>query len=150
MKAGTMWMSISQKALRTEMSMFSRRVRKGASFNGYNETIIPGGKVSLKSLHPLHGEIPLRFVVSGKDPGSSGYAVGLDAFALRPYRAFIPAWYICGPFANPQDSSARTGWPRHRLPTRAGDQPEQNCTGELAGRKFAGTWQKLRSPDFWT
>jgi len=75
-----------------------------ASFGGYNESIIPGGKVSLKNIHPLHGEIAVRFVVSGKDPGSSGYAVGLDAFALHPYHAFIPAWYVCGPFPNPEDS----------------------------------------------
>jgi hypothetical protein len=75
-----------------------------ASFGGYNETIIPGGKISLKNIHPLHGEITLRFVVSGKDQGSSGYEVGLDAFALHPYHAFIPAWYVCGPFPNPEDS----------------------------------------------
>ena len=56
---------------------------KGTSFNGYSETIIPGGKF-FEEIHPLHGEIALRFVVSGKDPGSSGYGIGLDAFALHP------------------------------------------------------------------
>ena len=76
----------------------------GVSFNGFSESILPGGKISLKNLHSIHGEIALRFVVTGKDPGSTGYAVGLDAFALKPYRTFIPAWYVCGPFPNPQDS----------------------------------------------
>ena len=77
---------------------------KKAGFNGYNESIIPGGKVSLKNIHPVHGKIALRFVVSGKDEGSSGYAAGLDALVLHPYRAFIPSWYVCGPFPNPEDS----------------------------------------------
>ena len=76
----------------------------GASYSGYSEVIVPGGKISLKNLRPLHGEIVLQFVVKDKDPASAGYEVGLDAFALHPYRAFIPAWYICGPFPNAQDS----------------------------------------------
>jgi hypothetical protein len=74
------------------------------SFKGYNETIVPGGKISLKNLRPLHGEIVLRFAVNGKETSSAGYAVGLDAFVLKPYRSFVPAWYVCGPFPNPQDS----------------------------------------------
>ncbi len=76
----------------------------GASYSGYNESILPGGKISLKNLHPLHGKIALQFVVRGKDPGSAGYDVGLDAFALHPYRAFISTWNICGPFPLAQDS----------------------------------------------
>lgn len=76
-----------------------------ASFSGYAAAIVPGGKISLKDLHSDHGDIALQFVIRGKNPGSTGYAVGLDAFAMRPYRSFISAWYICGPFPNPRDSS---------------------------------------------
>ncbi|HTY09566.1 MAG TPA: glycoside hydrolase family 172 protein [Bacteroidota bacterium] len=71
---------------------------------GYNETIVPGGKLTLKNLRPLRGEIALEFTLKGKDPASTGYAVGLDAFVMKPYRSYVPAWYVCGPFPNPQDS----------------------------------------------
>ena len=74
------------------------------SYTGRSEGVVPGGKISLKHLRPVDGKIALRFVVRGNQPGSTGYDVGLDAFVLRPYRAFIPAWYVCGPFPNPQDS----------------------------------------------
>lgn len=132
MKAGMMLMSISRKALRTGNVDVLPAGAKETSFSGYNETIIPGGKVSLKNIHPLNGEIAVRFVVSGKDQGSSGYAVGLDAFALHPYRAFIPAWYICGPFANPQDSL------RGRLGLDTIYPPEQEINLKKTYRGVAG------------
>ncbi len=77
---------------------------KEAGYDGYNESIIPGGKITLKNLRSVHGLIALRFVVNRKDENSTGYAVGLDAFALHQHRTFIPAWYVCGPFPNPEDS----------------------------------------------
>lgn len=71
---------------------------------GYDQTIIPAGKIVLQNLKSVDGKIPLQFVVSGKDGKSSGYAVGLDAFVCEPHRAYVPEWYMIGPFPNPRDA----------------------------------------------
>ncbi len=115
---------------------------KGVSFNGYNDAIIPGGKISLKNIHPVRGEIVLRFVVSGKDPGSSGFAAGLDAFAMHPYRAFIPNWYVCGPFPNPEDSLHG----RYGLDTVYAPEQEINLKSVYRGaRNQEVRWQLVKS-----
>jgi hypothetical protein len=75
------------------------------SFSGYNASVVPGGKVSLADITPEGGVIPLQFVITGKNPRSAGYAAGLDAFAVRPRREYIPAWSLIGPFPNPRDSA---------------------------------------------
>ncbi len=79
--------------------------RAVCSFSAYDRSVVPGGKVSLTDIAAAGGEIPLQFVITGKNPRSSGYEVGLDAFAVRPRREYIPAWSLIGPFPNPRDSA---------------------------------------------
>ena len=81
--------------------------RNVGAFKAYDRSVGPGGKITLPDIRTSGGEIRLQFVLGGKDPRSSGYAVGLDAFALRPRREFIPAWSLIGPFPNPRDSSLK-------------------------------------------
>ena len=76
---------------------------KVGTMSGYAKTAIPGGKISLGTLRAKNKEVALRFVVSGKHPRSTGYAVGLDAFVVTPHRTFIPEWSLIGPFPNPRD-----------------------------------------------
>jgi hypothetical protein len=78
--------------------------RKVGEINGFNKTVVPGGKVLLKNLQASGGRLSLQFRVSGKESASTGYAVGLDAFVLQPIRKFIPEWYMIGPFPNPRDA----------------------------------------------
>jgi hypothetical protein len=79
--------------------------RTVGAFKSYDRSVLPGGKISLANVSAAAGEIPLEFVIGGKDPRSTGYAVGLDAFAMRPHREFIPEWSVIGPFPNPRDGS---------------------------------------------
>ena len=81
--------------------------RKVGAFNAYDRSVGPGGKITLGDIRASGGEIRLQFVVAGKFSRSAGYAVGLDAFSLRPRREFIPAWSLIGPFPNPRDSSLK-------------------------------------------
>ncbi len=73
------------------------------SIKGYSEEVIPGGRVVLKDVRAGNGVVPLDFTVTGKDPKASGYAVGIDAFVAEPKRAYIPEWYVIGPFPNARD-----------------------------------------------
>lgn len=81
--------------------------RNVGTFKAYDGSVGPGGKITLPDIRASGGEIRLQFVVAGKDPRSAGYVVGLDAFALRPRREFIPAWSLIGPFPNPRDPSLK-------------------------------------------
>jgi hypothetical protein len=85
------------------------RDQKIGEYSGYHPEVFPGGKVRLSNLRTIDNAIPLRFVVSGKQAKSAGYAVGIDAFFLEPDRRFIPQWYMIGPFPNPKDEQ------HHRL-----------------------------------
>ena len=78
--------------------------RKAGEINGYSPTVVPGGKILLRDLRASNGRLPIQFRVTGKQTGSTGYAVGLDAFVLQPVRKFIPEWYMIGPFPNPRDA----------------------------------------------
>ena len=73
------------------------------SIKGYAEEVIPGGRVVLKDVRAGNGVVPLDFTVTGKDPKAAGYAVGIDAFVAEPKRAYIPEWYVIGPFPNARD-----------------------------------------------
>jgi hypothetical protein len=72
--------------------------------NAYAPDIVHGGEVRLKGIKASGGMLNLRFVAGEKDPQSSGYEVGLDAFVVHPHRIYIPEWYLIGPFANPRDA----------------------------------------------
>ena len=71
---------------------------------GYNPTLIPGGRITLKGLQNPGSKLNLRFVVTGRDSLSSGYKTGLDGIEIVPKRIYIPEWYIIGPFPNPRIS----------------------------------------------
>ncbi len=76
---------------------------KKGSINGFDKTVVPGGKVTLTNLRAQKNQIALRFVASGKDSHATGYAIGLDAFVLKPHRVYIPEWNLIGPFPNPRN-----------------------------------------------
>lgn len=78
--------------------------KKVGEIQGFNKTVVPGGKLVLRDLRASEGKLPLQFRVTGKDNRSTGYAVGLDAFVPQPRRKFIPEWYMIGPFPNPRDA----------------------------------------------
>ncbi|MFH2040729.1 MAG: glycoside hydrolase family 172 protein [Chloroflexota bacterium] len=79
--------------------------KKIGTITAFNKTIMPGGKILFKSLKTQNKMLPLQFVIKGKDPSSSGYSLGLDAFVLTPNRKFISEWYMIGPFANPRNAN---------------------------------------------
>ncbi len=72
---------------------------------GYSPSVVPGGKISLKNVTSVDGTITLRLRVTGKQPASTGYDVGLDAFTVDPVREFIRRWDLIGPFPNPRDEA---------------------------------------------
>ena len=78
--------------------------RKVGVIEGFNNSIVPGGKILLQNLRASRGRLPLQFRVAGKDSASAGYALGLDAFVLQPIRKFIPEWFMIGPFGNPRNT----------------------------------------------
>lgn len=86
---------------------------KAGVINGYSPTLLPDGKLTVKGLTTLTGSISLRFDITGKDPLSKGFSVGLDAFNMVPDRVFIPDWYVLGPFQNPH----RPGFQRKGIDT---------------------------------
>jgi hypothetical protein len=78
--------------------------RKVGELIGYNREIFPAGKITLSDLKPVDKNIPLKFVLTGKEVKSNGYVIGIDAFVLEPVREYIPEWYIIGPFPNERKS----------------------------------------------
>jgi hypothetical protein len=73
------------------------------SYAGYDEEVVPGGRVVLKDVAAANGAIPLEFTVTGREPKAAGFAVGIDAFVAEPKRVYIPEWYVIGPFPNARD-----------------------------------------------
>jgi hypothetical protein len=78
---------------------------EAGSIKGYADAVVPGGKVVLKDVTAANGLIPVDFTVTGKDSNATGFSVGLDAFVAEPKRAYIPEWYVVGPFPNARDSA---------------------------------------------
>lgn len=78
--------------------------KKLASISGYSRTVEPLGSIVLNDMRAANGMIPIEFVVTGKEEKSTGYALGIDAFVLAPHRAYVPEWYMIGPFPNPRDA----------------------------------------------
>jgi len=77
---------------------------KTGEIKGYNNDVFPGGRITVKGLKSEKGKIKLTFISSGKDPKSTGYAAGIDAYKIEPDRVYIPEWYVIGPFPNPRES----------------------------------------------
>jgi hypothetical protein len=90
--------------------IFVNNVKAGI-ISGYSPNILPSGKITLTRLCPLSGSAEIRFVITGKDPFSRGFAVGLDGISMVPERVYIPEWLILGPFSNPR----KTGYGRRGL-----------------------------------
>ncbi|MCK9422017.1 MAG: DUF2961 domain-containing protein [Bacteroidales bacterium] len=80
--------------------------QKTGEINGYSLNTLPIGKTILTGLQHVTGlnSIDIKFVITGKDPASKGFNIGLDGLRVTPKRDFIPAWYILGPFPNPRKS----------------------------------------------
>jgi hypothetical protein len=114
-----------------------------AHLQGFEQTVQPGGAIALRNLAAKEGKITLEFLLKGKDPRSSGYTVGLDAFILKPRREYIPAWQLIGPFPNPRDQSLqRLGLDIVYDPEREIDL-QKTYTG-VNGQKVA--WQEVKTP----
>jgi len=115
-----------------------------AEFDLYAPEIAPGGRVEFKRVRLLGKTAPITFRITGKDPRSTAYDVGLDALALAPERNFLRDWYVIGPFDNPGDMRARAGLSQVYPPERAID-----LTKSLPGKeRETVTWKKYSgSPD---
>ncbi|MBD3225179.1 MAG: DUF2961 domain-containing protein, partial [Caldithrix sp.] len=118
--------------------------RKVASFNSYNETIFPDGKVSLQNLETQDGTLPFRFVVPSKASNATNFHVGIDGFKLEPVRNWIGQWRFIGPFPNPRESDLL----RYGLDTVYPPQKEdkQNAVYEgVDGQEVS--WQTIDTPE---
>jgi hypothetical protein len=117
--------------------------RRLGGFKGFGKTVIPGGSITLPDIPAAGREIRLQFAIRGKDPRSTGYEVGLDAFTMRPHREFVPAWSLVGPFPNPRDPSLkRLGLDIVYPPEREID-TAKTYTG-VEGQKIG--WQIVKTP----
>jgi hypothetical protein len=117
---------------------------KAGEVKGYSPYILPDGKVSLKDLKNSGHSLDIRFVVTGKDPNSKGYLVGLDGISLVPHRDFIPGWYVLGPFANPRGKETdRRGLDSVYMPERKAD-TSLEYSG-LRGKPIR--WEYVQTPD---
>lgn len=118
--------------------------KKIAGFNGYYEQVYPGGSITLSNLKPVDNQLDIKFVISGKDKKSTGYAVGIDGFKLNPVREFIPEWYVIGPFPNKRDSDIL----RYGLDTLYPPEQEINLTKTYLGADSQRVkWKKYKTPE---
>lgn len=80
--------------------------QKTGEIRGYSPNTLPVGKTTLSGLQHVTGlnSIDIKFVITGKDPASRGFNIGLDGLRVTPKRDFIQQWYILGPFPNPRKS----------------------------------------------
>jgi hypothetical protein len=118
--------------------------KKVAGFNGYHDQIYPGGKITLNNLKPVDNHLNIKFVITGKDKKSTGYAAGIDGFKLNPVREFIPEWYVIGPFPNERESDIL----RYGLDTVYPPEEEINLTKEYIGADSQRVkWEKYKTPE---
>lgn len=117
---------------------------KVASFDGYHETIFPGGKVSLENLKTKNGKLPFQFVIQTKAANANNFHVGIDGFKLEPVREWIGQWRFIGPFPNPRESDVlRYGLDTVYPPEK---EDEQNAVYEGAdGQKVR--WRTIKTPE---
>jgi hypothetical protein len=113
------------------------------TIRGFDRSVVPGGYVRLTDLPSSGKEIRLQLSLAGKDGRSTGFAVGVDAFTMRPHRDFIPAWSLIGPFPNPRDAS------QNRLGLDVVYGPEREFDGAgtyegVGGQKVA--WHGVKTP----
>ncbi|MFZ4521522.1 MAG: glycoside hydrolase family 172 protein [Bacteroidales bacterium] len=112
--------------------------------NGYSPYILPNGKVTMLNLKNQRQSIEIRFVVTGKDPLSKSFFIGLDGVSMEPKRVYIPEWYILGPFSNPR----KIGLTRRGLDSVYA--PETNINLATDYHSAAGKpirWSYLQTPE---
>jgi len=56
----------------------------GEPFDGFNQGVIPSGKVSYGTVELTEGKHPLKFEVIGKNPAATGFYAGIDCLTLAP------------------------------------------------------------------
>ena len=69
---------------RVQISLDGKDV--GSVFDGFNDGVIPSGKVDLGEVELTAGNHQLKFTVVGKNEKSVGYMVGVDAVVLEAVR----------------------------------------------------------------
>jgi hypothetical protein len=65
---------------RVQVSVDGQNV--GPVFDGYNDGVVPSGRIALGEVELGAGPHALKFTVIGKNPRSTGYMVGVDAVRL--------------------------------------------------------------------
>lgn len=123
---------------------------KAGTINGYSPHILPDGKVTLigsptpTGWVPRSGSFNFRFVVTGKNPSSKGFNIGMDGFGLEPHRVYIPEWYVIGPFPNPRKSGAsRRGLDSVYIPEVYVDIKKENAV--FKGKPIQ--WKYVQTPE---
>ena len=56
----------------------------GKPFDGFNNGVVPSGKVDYGTIELAAGKHPLKFQVAGKNEAATGYYVGIDCVTLTP------------------------------------------------------------------
>jgi hypothetical protein len=109
---------------------------------GFSPMIVPGGKITIGDLEN-RGGIALRFEMTGKDPSSSGYTIGLDGITLTPKRSFISDWYVAGPFPNPETKlGVRSGLDSVNFPD---EEIDLKAVRLVSGKQIR--WQYVQTPE---
>ncbi|MDP4282189.1 MAG: DUF2961 domain-containing protein [Bacteroidota bacterium] len=118
---------------------------KIGEIHGFSPEIIPAGYITLPGLNNSGTAMALKFVVEGKDPGSTGYNIGLEGISLTPDRHYIPDWYIVGPFPNPiKKQNIRYGLDSIFPPETASLDLQGGFTG-AKGKLI--TWKYVQTPE---
>ncbi len=69
---------------RIQLSLAGQPV--GPEIDLYAPNVVPTGAVSLGTVNLKEGKNPLTVKITGKNPASTGYLVGIDAFVLKPVK----------------------------------------------------------------
>jgi hypothetical protein len=56
----------------------------GQPFDGFNNGVIPSGRIAYGTVELAAGKHPLKFEVTGKNAASTGYYAGIDCITLTP------------------------------------------------------------------
>ncbi len=118
---------------------------KRASFDGYRQSVYPGGKISLKNLRTTdEGTLPFRFDINAGEAGDNIYQLGIDGFKLEPVRKWISQWRFIGPFPNPRESDLL----RYGLDTVYPPQKEDNPDAVYEGAEGQKvSWKRIETPE---
>lgn len=117
---------------------------KTASVDGFGEYIYPGSSEKMNALKTKNERLEFTFAITGKNPASKGFDVGLDAIKLIPVRTYIPEWHIIGPFPNERESDLL----RYGLDEPYPPEKEVVLDAEYTGAEDQQIrWKKIQTPD---